>query len=78
MFVVLYALLLVLFLYLLNAKIQKGPEPLEDVETGDRRSRCRTRSARSSAGAMRAGASVDGRRAEVDACWPTSGSCCSS
>ena len=33
MFVVLYALLLVLFLYLLNAKIQHGPEPLEDVET---------------------------------------------
>jgi cytochrome d ubiquinol oxidase subunit I len=33
MFVVLYALLLVLFLYLLNSKIQHGPEPLEDVET---------------------------------------------
>ena len=33
MFVVLYALLLVLFLYLLNGKIQHGPEPLEDVET---------------------------------------------
>jgi cytochrome bd ubiquinol oxidase subunit I len=33
MFVLLYALLLVLFLYLLNAKIQAGPEPLEDVET---------------------------------------------
>jgi cytochrome bd ubiquinol oxidase subunit I len=33
MFVVLYALLLVLFLYLLNAKIQHGPEPLEEVET---------------------------------------------
>ncbi len=33
MFVLLYALLLVLFLYLLNAKIQVGPEPLEDVET---------------------------------------------
>ena len=33
MFVVLYGLLLVLFLYLLNAKIQRGPEPLEEVET---------------------------------------------
>ena len=33
MFVVLYALLLALFLYLLNEKIQRGPEPLEDVET---------------------------------------------
>ena len=33
MFVVLYLLLLVLFLYLLNAKIQHGPEPLEEVET---------------------------------------------
>jgi cytochrome d ubiquinol oxidase subunit I len=33
MFIVLYALLLVLFLYLLNAKIQHGPEPLEEVET---------------------------------------------
>ena len=33
MFVVLYALLLVLFLYLLNRKIQAGPEELEDVET---------------------------------------------
>ncbi len=33
MFVVLYALLLVLFLYLLNKKIQTGPEPLEEVET---------------------------------------------
>ena len=33
LFVLLYALLLVLFLYLLNAKIQVGPEPLEDVET---------------------------------------------
>ena len=33
MFVVLYALLLVLFLYLLNKKIQVGPEPLEEVET---------------------------------------------
>ena len=35
MFVVLYALLLVLFLYLLNRKIQHGPEPLEEVETVD-------------------------------------------
>ena len=33
MFLVLYALLLVLFLYLLNRKIQDGPEELEDVET---------------------------------------------
>jgi cytochrome bd ubiquinol oxidase subunit I len=33
MFLVLYGLLLVLFLYLLNAKIQGGPEPLEEVET---------------------------------------------
>jgi cytochrome d ubiquinol oxidase subunit I len=33
MFLVLYALLLVLFLYLLNRKIQEGPEELEDVET---------------------------------------------
>jgi len=33
MFIVLYGLLLVLFLYLLNRKIQAGPEPLEDVET---------------------------------------------
>ncbi len=33
MFVILYGLLLVLFLYLLNAKIQRGPEPLEEVET---------------------------------------------
>ena len=33
MFVALYALLLVLFLYLLNRKIQDGPEELEDVET---------------------------------------------
>ena len=30
MFVVLYALLFVLFIYLLNEKIQHGPEPLED------------------------------------------------
>ncbi len=33
MFIVLYGLLLVLFLYLLNRKIQEGPEELEDVET---------------------------------------------
>ena len=33
MFIALYALLLVLFLYLLNKKIQAGPEELEDVET---------------------------------------------
>jgi cytochrome d ubiquinol oxidase subunit I len=33
MFVFLYALLLVLFIYLLNAKIQAGPEALTDVET---------------------------------------------
>jgi cytochrome d ubiquinol oxidase subunit I len=33
MFVLLYSLLLVLFLYLLNKKIQDGPEELEDVET---------------------------------------------
>ena len=32
MFVLLYACLLVLFLFLLNAKIQRGPDPLEDVE----------------------------------------------
>jgi cytochrome d ubiquinol oxidase subunit I len=33
MFVVLYSLLIVLFLYLLNRKIQAGPEELEEVET---------------------------------------------
>jgi cytochrome d ubiquinol oxidase subunit I len=33
MFLVLYGLLLVLFLYLLNRRIQEGPEPLEEVET---------------------------------------------
>jgi cytochrome bd ubiquinol oxidase subunit I len=33
MFVLLYSLLLVLFLYLLNRKIQDGPEELEEVET---------------------------------------------
>jgi hypothetical protein len=32
MFVVLYALLLFLFLYLLNEKIQHGPEPLSEME----------------------------------------------
>jgi cytochrome d ubiquinol oxidase subunit I len=33
MFIFLYALLFALFLYLLNRKIQAGPEPLEDLET---------------------------------------------
>jgi cytochrome bd ubiquinol oxidase subunit I len=33
MFVALYSLLFVLFLYLLNRKIQAGPEELEEVET---------------------------------------------
>jgi cytochrome d ubiquinol oxidase subunit I len=33
MFLVLYGLLLALFLYLLNRKIQEGPEELEQVET---------------------------------------------
>ena len=33
MFVLLYSLLLVLFLYLMNRKIQDGPEELEEVET---------------------------------------------
>jgi cytochrome bd ubiquinol oxidase subunit I len=33
MFIFLYALLLALFLYLLNKKIQAGPEALEDLET---------------------------------------------
>jgi cytochrome d ubiquinol oxidase subunit I len=33
MFIALYAILFALFLYLLNAKIQAGPEPLETVET---------------------------------------------
>jgi cytochrome bd ubiquinol oxidase subunit I len=32
-FVVLYSILLVLFLFLLNRKIQQGPEPLEEAET---------------------------------------------
>jgi cytochrome d ubiquinol oxidase subunit I len=35
MFIVLYATLLVLFLYLMNKKIHEGPEPLEAVETVD-------------------------------------------
>jgi cytochrome d ubiquinol oxidase subunit I len=38
LFIALYALLLVLFLYLLNKKIQAGPEELEDVETVARES----------------------------------------
>ena len=33
MFIVLYALLLALFVNLLNRKIQEGPQPLEEVET---------------------------------------------
>ena len=33
MFIVLYLLLFVLFIYLLNGKIQEGPEPLDEVET---------------------------------------------
>jgi cytochrome d ubiquinol oxidase subunit I len=33
MFIVLYSLLFVLFLYLLNGKIQQGPEELEEVES---------------------------------------------
>jgi cytochrome d ubiquinol oxidase subunit I len=33
MFIFLYALLLALFVYLLNKKIQAGPEPLESLET---------------------------------------------
>jgi cytochrome d ubiquinol oxidase subunit I len=33
MFIVLYALLFALFIYLLNGKIQAGPEPLEEVES---------------------------------------------
>lgn len=32
MFVMLYAILFILFIYLLNEKIQHGPEALEDVE----------------------------------------------
>jgi cytochrome bd-type quinol oxidase subunit 1 len=35
MFIGLYSLLLVLFLFLLNRKIQAGPEELEAVETAD-------------------------------------------
>ena len=34
MFVVLYTILFLLFLFLLNNKIQKGPEPLEELEAG--------------------------------------------
>ena len=34
-FLFMYAILLALFLYLLNKKIHQGPEPLEDVETVD-------------------------------------------
>jgi cytochrome d ubiquinol oxidase subunit I len=37
-FLFMYALLLAVFLYLLNAKIRQGPEPLEAVETVDRSS----------------------------------------
>jgi len=33
MFVVLYTILFILFIFLLNEKIQAGPEPLEEVET---------------------------------------------
>jgi cytochrome d ubiquinol oxidase subunit I len=33
MFIVLYALLFILFIFLLNGKIQAGPEPLEEVES---------------------------------------------
>jgi cytochrome d ubiquinol oxidase subunit I len=33
MFLVLYAILLVVFLFLLNNKIQQGPDPLSDMET---------------------------------------------
>ncbi|MCB0026154.1 MAG: hypothetical protein KDD91_24145, partial [Caldilinea sp.] len=32
MFVVLYTILFVLFIYLLNEKIQHGPDPLEEME----------------------------------------------
>ena len=49
MFVVLYALLLVLFLYLLNRKIQAGPGGARGGRDGRRRRACRTRSATSSA-----------------------------
>jgi cytochrome d ubiquinol oxidase subunit I len=34
-FVVMYAMLLVLFIYLLNKDIQRGPEPLEEPEHGE-------------------------------------------
>jgi len=33
MFIALYILLFILFIYLLNGKIQEGPEPLEEVES---------------------------------------------
>jgi cytochrome d ubiquinol oxidase subunit I len=33
MFIVLYSLLFIVFLYLLNGKIQQGPEQLKDVES---------------------------------------------
>jgi cytochrome d ubiquinol oxidase subunit I len=33
MFIALYTLLFILFIYLLNGKIQAGPEPLEEVES---------------------------------------------
>jgi len=33
MFIGLYTLLFILFIYLLNGKIQQGPEPLEEVES---------------------------------------------
>jgi cytochrome d ubiquinol oxidase subunit I len=33
LFIAMYALLFVLFLYLMNRKIQAGPDPLEEVET---------------------------------------------
>jgi cytochrome bd-type quinol oxidase subunit 1 len=33
MFLVLYILLFILFIYLLNGKIQQGPEELTDVES---------------------------------------------
>jgi cytochrome d ubiquinol oxidase subunit I len=35
LFIGMYALLFVLFLFLLNRKIQQGPEPLEEVETAN-------------------------------------------
>ena len=36
-FILLYTVLLVLFVYLLNKKIQHGPEPLESLESPARR-----------------------------------------